>query len=97
MSAPTLEQTATIEVYSTGPSCMKCRLTHRGMVKAGIDHAYLDMTEDGFTAPADVQAIIDRLQVEKGSAPIVVVRDAAGAITESWNDFHPDLIKGLTA
>ena len=84
-----------ITLYSTGPSCMKCRMTLRNMEGKGIIPDEVLMTAPGFTAPADVQPIIDQLTTEKGSAPIVVVRDDSGQMVEWWNDFRPDKITAL--
>lgn len=84
-----------ITLYTTGPACMKCRLTLRNMKGKGIVPAEVLLTDPDFTAPADVQPLIDKLTESKGSAPIVVVRDEAGQMVEWWNDFRPDKITEL--
>ena len=78
-----------VEVYSTGPRCMKCKSTMKTMDRQGITPAYLDLSA-GAELPDDVQALNVR------TAPIVIVRDAEdGTIVDHWEDHRPDLIKAL--
>lgn len=84
-------------LYSTGPACMKCRMTKKNMEGKGIVPDYVLLTDPAFVFPADVQPIFDQISAEKGGAPIVVVRDESGQIIDWWNDFRPDKITALAA
>lgn len=79
-----------ITLFSTGPSCVKCRFTLSMMKKAGIVPDYVDLST-GAELPADVAAL------PASMAPIVVVRDEAGVIVMWWADARPDKIKELAA
>lgn len=86
-----------VTVYSTGPSCMKCRMTVKNLTTKGIDHDYEVVTAPGYVIPADVQPFFDEVTEAKGSAPVVVVRDESGQVVNWWNDFRPDKITALVS
>jgi len=76
-----------VTVYSTGPSCQRCRLTCQRLDTLGIRYDLVDIHEQHNVA---VRAfLVDELGYRK--APIVEVGD------ERWSGFRPDLIDGLAS
>lgn len=76
----------TVTVYSTGPACQRCRLTHECLEAAGIPHAVIDLTIES-NAAAREYVMSDLGYTE---APVVVVDDH-----DHWSGFRPDLIRRL--
>lgn len=71
-----------VRVYSK-PGCQQCVATVRELTKLGIEHTYLDITED----PASYQRVVD---LGYGGVPVVEAGDM------HWHGFRPDRIKSLT-
>ena len=69
-----------VTIYTTGPSCMKCRQTKRALQKAGVPFVERDAEE------------IRNFATEKGyvTAPVVVTADG-----HSWCDFRIEEINRL--
>lgn len=77
----------TVTVYSTGPACMRCRLTEQALSKAGIPYEVVDIAED--------DAAREWITADLGysEAPVVVVNDGTGQ--DHWSGFRPDHIARL--
>lgn len=74
-----------VTVYSTGPSCQRCRLTCQRLDALGIRYELVDIHAQH---NAEMRAfLIDELGYRE--APIVDVGDAR------WSGFRPDLIDQL--
>ena len=76
----------TITVYTTGPSCMQCRLTTKALTAAGLDVEEIDVRQR--------PELLDYLQGDLGytQAPVVVVDDE-----DHWSGFQPDQIRRIAA
>lgn len=74
-----------ITVYSK-PRCPQCTATCRKLNGLGIDHESVDVTKD-------VEALSFIQSLGYAQAPVVVVKDAKGAIVKHWSGFRPDFIK----
>lgn len=74
----------TIELLSK-PACMQCEATHMSLEDNQVAFVEKDMSKD-----ADALALAKSLGFM--SAPVVVVRDAAGAIIDKWAGFRPEKI-----
>ncbi len=77
-----------ITVYSTGPSCMRCRMTERELTKAGLNYEVVNITEPGR------EELRTWLTEDLGytEAPVVMIGD-----DNHWSGFRPDLIKRAAA
>lgn len=73
-----------ITIYTTGPSCQRCRLTKEVMDQAGLTYLEVDIREN--TAARDY--VVEELRYTE--APVVVVDDQ-----DHWSGFRPDQIKRL--
>jgi glutaredoxin-like protein NrdH len=79
---------STVTVYSTGPSCQRCRLTIRKLEACGIRFTVIDVTDAAHAAAREF--ITDDLGYTE--APVVVVD---GEPEHHWSGFRPDLIDRL--
>lgn len=75
----------TITVYSK-PCCQQCTATKRKLDAFDVLYETIDITED-----PGAEQLVKRLGHQQ--APVVVVRDNSGAITDHWSGFRPDRIK----
>ena len=79
----------TIELLSK-PNCVQCTATKKAFDKNETAYTVTDVTQDEAA-----------LALAKGlgylSAPVVVVRDAAGDIINHFAGFQPEKIKALSA
>jgi glutaredoxin-like protein NrdH len=64
---------------------MQCEATSMTLQDMEIEYTYTDMSKD-----ADALALAKSLGFMQ--APVVVVRDAAGAIVDKWSGFRPEKI-----
>lgn len=76
------EKKLSITVYSK-PRCPQCVATYRKLNGLGIKHESVDVSE----------ALSFIRSLGYSQAPVVVVKDAKGAIVRHWSGFRPDLIK----
>lgn len=77
----------TVTVYSTGPTCQRCRLTCRRLDELGIRYDLVDMHAEHNAA---VRAfLVDELGYRE--APVVEAGDVR------WSGFRPDLIDAIAA
>lgn len=74
----------TITVYSK-PECVQCDWTYKLLDKA-------DKSYDSFDVTADESAMQAVKDLGYLAAPVVVVKDGAGAVTEHWSGFQPPMI-----
>lgn len=79
------EKKLSITVYSK-PRCPQCTATYRKLNGLGVIHESVDMSED-----AEALSFIRSLGYSQ--APVVVVKDAEGAVVAHWSGFRPDMIK----
>ena len=79
------EKKLSITVYSK-PRCPQCVATYRKLNGLGAPHESVDVSED-----PEALSFIQSLGYSQ--APVVVVKDARGAIVKHWSGFRPDLIK----
>ncbi|MDX2377755.1 glutaredoxin family protein [Microbacterium sp. LRZ72] len=77
-----------VTVYSTGPSCQRCRLTIRKLEASGIRFTVIDITEAEHAAAREF--LTDDLGYTE--APVVMVN---GEPEHHWSGFRPDLIDHL--
>lgn len=76
-----------VRVYTTGESCMRCKLTKKAMAAKGVAFVEVDVTLDENTAARSY--IMDELGYSE--APVVVVDD-----DDHWFGFRPDHIDRLS-
>ncbi|WP_017794058.1 thioredoxin domain-containing protein [Leucobacter salsicius] len=80
-----------ITVYSAGPGCMQCKLTEKRLADLGLAYAILpaaeELSDDLRAQAVDLGAAIQ--------APLVIVRDAGGAVAQAWGGYRPDLIDAV--
>ena len=78
----------TVVVYTTGDTCVQCRLTKQVMDAVGVAYADIDLTDPNNAAARDF--VTDDLGYS--SAPVVVVDGH-----DHWTGFRPDRIRQLAA
>ncbi|MDR7184626.1 glutaredoxin-like protein NrdH [Microbacterium trichothecenolyticum] len=71
----------TVTVYTTGPSCQRCKLTKDVLKSKGVPFIEVDIREH----PAAREYVVDELGYAE--APVVVVDD-----NDHWSGFRPDQI-----
>ncbi|MBB2959577.1 glutaredoxin family protein [Pseudoclavibacter helvolus] len=77
-----------VRVYTTGESCIRCKLTKKALTAKGIEFVEVDVT---LAENAAAHAYItDELGYTE--APVVVVDDE-----DHWSGFRPDHIDRLAA
>lgn len=77
-----------IEVYSK-PACVQCNQTKKTLDRLGASYTVTDVTED-----ANAYDFVTKT-LGYMAAPIVVIRDAAGEIVNSWAGFQPEKLNSL--
>lgn len=78
-----------IEMFSK-PSCIQCTQSSRKLDARGLKYTKTDLMEDP-------NALTFVKSLGHMAAPVIVIRDAAGAIIKSWAGFRPDEIDSLAA
>ena len=73
-----------VVVYTTGDTCVQCRLTKQVMDAVGLVYADIDLADPNNAAARDY--VTDELGYS--SAPVVVVDDH-----DHWTGFRPDRIR----
>lgn len=74
----------TVELLSK-PACMQCDATYMTLEGMNVEFTSKDMTQD-----ADALALAKSFGFMQ--APVVIVRDAEGAIVDKWSGFRPEKI-----
>lgn len=74
-----------VEVYSK-PNCGQCMATKKWLSRDRVKFTELDMTEEVLAYGQSIGAM---------SAPIVIVRNDKGEITDSWGGFKPSELQAL--
>ena len=77
----------TVTVYSTGPACMRCRMTEQALTRAHVGYRVVNIAEN--------DAAREWITADLGysEAPVVVVEDGTGQ--DHWSGFRPDNIARL--
>jgi glutaredoxin-like protein NrdH len=78
----------TVTVYSSGPTCQRCRLTCRRLDELGILYDVVEIHEEHSTALRAY--LVDELGYTE--APVVVIGDDTD---NAWSGFRPDRIDDL--
>ena len=60
--------------------------TYRKLNGLGVEHESVDVSKD-------LEALMFIQSLGYSQAPVVVVKDAKGAIVKHWSGFRPDMIK----
>ena len=74
----------TVELLSK-PACIACEATHMTLDDLKVEFTSTDMTQNP-------EALALAKSFGFMQAPVVVVRDAAGAIIDKWAGFRPEKI-----
>jgi glutaredoxin-like protein NrdH len=74
----------TVTVYSTGPSCIRCTMTKRGLEQKGVPYVEIDIRENDNAR----EYVVGDLGYTE--APVVVVDEH-----DHWSGFRPDHIERL--
>jgi len=80
----------TIELYSK-PACVQCNQTKKTLDRMSAEYSVTDVTED----PTAYDFVTKTLGYM--AAPVVVIKDAAGAVISSWSGFQPEKLQELAA
>lgn len=74
----------TVTVYSTGSSCVRCKMTKDVLTKRGVPFVEVDLREH----PEAREYVTEDLGYTE--APVCVVEDRTGQ--DHWSGFRPDQI-----
>ncbi|UDL15951.1 NrdH-like glutaredoxin [Microbacterium phage Pumpernickel] len=77
----------TVTVLSK-PSCVQCNATYRTLDSNGLDYEVTDVSED----PTAYERAKELGYMQ---APVVIVEDENGKVTNHWSGFRPDKISEL--
>ena len=75
---------SSMTVYSK-PKCVQCNATYRDLDKKGIEYSSVDISQD-------LEAYEFAVSLGHMSAPVVVVRDEEGNVSEHWAGYDPEKI-----
>lgn len=78
----------TVTVYTTGPSCIRCKMTKNLLTQKGIPFEEIDV-RDNEAGRARV------MELGYTAAPVVIVED--GTDSDHWSEFRPDQIARVAA
>lgn len=78
----------TVTVYTTGPSCVRCKMTKSAMTKGGISWREVDITQE-----PDARDYITQ-ELGYSEAPVCVVEDGTGE--DHWSGFRPEQIQRVS-
>ncbi|MFC0456211.1 glutaredoxin family protein [Arthrobacter liuii] len=78
---------AMVTVYTTGPGCIRCKMTKEVMAKKGVRFVEVDIRQNA----AAREYVTEDLGYSE--APVCVVEDGTGE--DHWSGFRPDLITRL--
>lgn len=79
----------TVELFSKN-GCVQCNASERALKKFGVDYAKTNMSQD-------MEAFDYVINLGFQAAPVILVKDDEGNITDSWSGFNPDKIAELAA
>lgn len=88
MTTETLSATGHSVIVYGQPGCQPCKATSRALEKAGVPHAYLDVTMD----PEARQAALVH---GWSTTPVVEVRDPEGPVQAAWHGLRMENCKAL--
>lgn len=75
-----------ITLYTTGPTCGRCKMTKIALERAGIPYVEVNVREN-----ENALAYIEDLGYTE--APVCIVEDGVGE--DRWSGFRPDHIKRI--
>lgn len=78
-----------VTVYSTGPTCIRCKMTTEQLEAKGVHVEVVELAENS----AAREYVTDELGYSE--APVVVVEDGTGQ--DHWSGFRPDQINRVAA
>lgn len=78
-----------ITIYTTGPACMRCRMTARKAADLGLSFTEIDVRQNAEA----LRWISEDLGYTE--APVVVVED--GTDQDHWGGFRPDQLARIAA
>lgn len=78
-----------VTVYSTGPACIRCKMTKDKLEAKGVHVDVVELAEN----PAAREYVTEELGYSE--APVVVVEDGTGQ--DHWSGFRPDQINRVAA
>lgn len=67
------------------PACVQCNATVRSLDKAGAEYAKIDMSQE-------VEALDLARSLGYQQAPVVLIKNEDGKITDHWSGFNPEKI-----
>lgn len=67
------------------PACVQCNATVRSLDKAGAEYAMIDMSQE-------VEALDLARSLGYQQAPVVLIKNEDGKITDHWSGFNPEKI-----
>ncbi|GAB3597388.1 Glutaredoxin-like protein NrdH (plasmid) [Corynebacterium faecale] len=76
-----------VTVYTTGPDCIRCKMTKGVMTKKGLEFVEVDIRQNA----AAREYVTEELGYSE--APVCVVEDGTGE--DHWSGFRPDNISRL--
>lgn len=79
-----------ITVYTAGPSCMQCRLTEKRLTALGLTYDLRPADELSDELREQAAALGAAIQ-----APLVLVRDSGGELSQAWGGYRLDQIDAL--
>lgn len=80
----------TIELYSK-PMCVQCNQSKKTLDKLGLKYVTADVTED-----ANAYEFVTATLGYK-AAPVLVIKNEAGEVVNSWSGFQPEKIEALVS
>lgn len=78
-----------VTVYTTGPGCIRCKMTKDVMTAKGVEFVEVDIRQND----AAREYVTEELGYSE--APVCVVEDGTGE--DHWSGFRPDNISRLAA
>lgn len=67
------------------PSCVQCNATVRTLDKSGAEYAKVDMSQE-------FEALELARSLGYQQAPVVLIKDENGTITDHWSGYNPEKI-----
>lgn len=67
------------------PSCVQCNATVRSLDKAGAEYTKIDMSQE-------VEALELARSLGHQQAPVILIKNDEGSITDHWSGFNPEKI-----
>ena len=78
----------TVEVYSK-TSCIQCTQSKKKLEQLGVEYVETDIFEN----PEAYKFVTETLKFR--AAPVIVVKNADGTISDAWSGFNPEKIEAV--